>query len=78
MYIYTTEMCVLYLLLTYFVLFAVVTGSSEGIGRAYAYELALRGLNVVLISRNERKLQKAKNEIGKKCYIAYKKLIFCF
>ncbi|XP_005096028.1 inactive hydroxysteroid dehydrogenase-like protein 1 [Aplysia californica] len=42
---------------------AVVTGSSEGIGQAYATELAKRGLNVVLISRNERKLMKAKAEI---------------
>ncbi|BFZ15575.1 hypothetical protein BsWGS_18614 [Bradybaena similaris] len=48
---------------------AVVTGSSEGIGRAYAYELALRGLNIVLISRNERKLQKAKNEIERDCQV---------
>ncbi|XP_005097267.1 inactive hydroxysteroid dehydrogenase-like protein 1 isoform X2 [Aplysia californica] len=36
---------------------AVVTGSSEGIGQAYAYELARRGLNVVLISENERRLR---------------------
>ncbi|XP_035825372.1 inactive hydroxysteroid dehydrogenase-like protein 1 isoform X3 [Aplysia californica] len=35
----------------------VVTGSSEGIGQAYAYELARRGLNVVLISENERRLR---------------------
>lgn len=39
---------------------AVVTGGSEGIGRAYACELAKRGLSVVVISRSEAKLVKAK------------------
>ena len=42
----------------------VVTGGSEGIGQAYACELAKRGLNVVLISRSASKLAKAKAEIG--------------
>ncbi|XP_063786865.1 very-long-chain 3-oxoacyl-CoA reductase-B-like [Pseudophryne corroboree] len=36
---------------------AVVTGASDGIGKAYAEELARRGLNVVLISRTLKKLQ---------------------
>ncbi|KAF4526433.1 hypothetical protein B566_EDAN015065 [Ephemera danica] len=34
----------------------VVTGSTDGIGRAYAEELARRGINLVLISRNHDKL----------------------
>lgn len=42
---------------------AVVTGSSEGIGKAYAQELARRGVNIVLISRGENKLFKAAKEI---------------
>ena len=41
-----------------------VTGGSEGIGQAYACELARRGLNVVVISRSEGKLAKAKALIG--------------
>ncbi len=45
---------------------AVVTGSSEGIGRAVANELAQRGLNLVLVSRREDKLAELKNEILKK------------
>ena len=44
--------------------FAVVTGSSEGIGRAYARELAKRGFNVVLISKPENRLFRAARHIG--------------
>ncbi|KAM5263256.1 inactive hydroxysteroid dehydrogenase-like protein 1 isoform 1-T1 [Ctenodactylus gundi] len=36
---------------------AVVSGATDGIGKAYAEELASRGLNIILISRNEDKLQ---------------------
>lgn len=42
---------------------AVVTGSSEGIGKAYARELAKRGVNVVLISRGENRLYKTARDI---------------
>jgi len=45
-------------------LFAVVTGSSEGIGRAYARELASRGMNLVLISKPENRLYRAAKQIG--------------
>ena len=46
-------------------LFAVVTGSTDGIGRAYALELARRGVNICLISRSLDKLQKTAAEIGR-------------
>jgi len=36
---------------------AVVTGATDGIGKAFAEQLAARKLNVVLISRTESKLQ---------------------
>ncbi|XP_003938221.2 17-beta-hydroxysteroid dehydrogenase type 3 [Saimiri boliviensis] len=36
---------------------AVITGAGDGIGKAYAFELAKRGLDVVLISRTLEKLQ---------------------
>ncbi|XP_035383147.1 very-long-chain 3-oxoacyl-CoA reductase [Electrophorus electricus] len=42
---------------------AVVTGATAGIGRAYAIELARRGLDVVLISRSSEKLHAIAKEI---------------
>ncbi|XP_069776081.1 very-long-chain 3-oxoacyl-CoA reductase-like isoform X2 [Narcine bancroftii] len=52
---------------------AVVTGSTSGIGKAYAHELARRGLNIVLISRSLEKLKATAEEIeqqhGKKTKI---------
>ncbi|KAK8388537.1 hypothetical protein O3P69_020489 [Scylla paramamosain] len=42
---------------------AVVTGSTDGIGKEYAKELAKRGMNLVLISRSMDKLQKVSTEI---------------
>ncbi|KAG7515475.1 very-long-chain 3-oxoacyl-CoA reductase-like [Solea senegalensis] len=42
---------------------AVITGATSGIGKAYAHELARRGLDVVLVSRSEDKLQMVAKEI---------------
>ncbi|KAJ0067631.1 hypothetical protein NL108_008951, partial [Boleophthalmus pectinirostris] len=42
-----------------------VTGASEGIGRAYAFALAERGMNVVIISRTKEKLDIVAKEIAK-------------
>ncbi|XP_034944211.1 inactive hydroxysteroid dehydrogenase-like protein 1 [Chelonus insularis] len=44
---------------------AVVTGSTDGIGKAYAKELAGRGINLILISRTLDRLEETKNEILK-------------
>ncbi|KAL0848812.1 hypothetical protein ABMA28_013237 [Loxostege sticticalis] len=44
---------------------AVVTGSTDGIGKQYAAELARRGCNLVLISRNLDKLRAVASEIEK-------------
>ena len=42
---------------------AIVTGATDGIGKAFAFGLAKRGLNIVLIGRSEDKLSKVKAEI---------------
>ena len=42
---------------------ALVTGSSQGIGRAYAHELAKRGINVVLVARNKERLDNVAKDI---------------
>ncbi|XP_029295221.1 17-beta-hydroxysteroid dehydrogenase type 3 [Cottoperca gobio] len=43
---------------------AVVTGASEGIGRAYALALAEKGMNVVIMSRTKVTLDQVAKEIG--------------
>ncbi len=45
---------------------AVVTGSTDGIGKAFAMELASRGFNIVLISRNIDKLNATAKEVQAK------------
>lgn len=45
---------------------AVVTGATDGIGKAMAFELAKQGLNIVLISRSEEKLNAVKRELTEK------------
>uniref|UniRef100_A0A7N5P8R6 17beta-estradiol 17-dehydrogenase n=1 Tax=Ailuropoda melanoleuca TaxID=9646 RepID=A0A7N5P8R6_AILME len=42
---------------------AVITGAGDGIGKAYSFELARQGLNIVLISRTLNKLQATAAEI---------------
>ncbi|XP_026520456.1 very-long-chain 3-oxoacyl-CoA reductase [Notechis scutatus] len=45
---------------------AVVTGATDGIGKAYAEALAKKGMKVVLISRSQEKLDKTASEIEDK------------
>ena len=46
---------------------AVVCGSSQGIGRAAAIQLASCGASVVLIARNEESLRKVLRELPASC-----------
>ena len=48
--------------------YAVVTGATDGIGKAYAFSLAKQGLSVIIISRTEAKLQAVAEEIDAKNY----------
>jgi len=43
---------------------ALVCGSTQGIGKAVAIELALLGANVILMARNEESLEKIKAELN--------------
>lgn len=49
-----------------FGLWTVVTGATDGIGKAMAFEFARKGLKVVLISRNKEKLEQCSAELIKK------------
>ena len=42
---------------------AIVCGSTQGIGKAIAIELALLGANIILIARNKEKLVEVRNEL---------------
>ncbi|KAI4830001.1 hypothetical protein KUCAC02_001655, partial [Chaenocephalus aceratus] len=50
----------------------VVTGATDGIGKAYAEELARRGFAIVLISRSQEKLDDVSKAIASKCGVETK------
>lgn len=45
---------------------ALVTGATDGIGKAMAFEFARKGLNVVLVSRSKEKLAETEKELRAK------------
>ncbi len=47
--------------------YVVVTGASSGIGKEFAKRFAKRNFDLLLVSSNEEKLLKAKEEISKEC-----------
>jgi hypothetical protein len=49
----------------YYGKWAIVTGATAGIGEAFAYEMAARGMNVIIISRSLDKLEEVKRGILK-------------
>uniref|UniRef100_A0A7N8XSZ1 Hydroxysteroid (17-beta) dehydrogenase 12b n=1 Tax=Mastacembelus armatus TaxID=205130 RepID=A0A7N8XSZ1_9TELE len=51
---------------------AVVTGATDGIGKAYAEELARRGFAIVLISRSQERLDDVSKAISSKCGVETK------
>jgi len=53
---------------------ALVTGATDGIGKAFAEELALRKFNIVLLSRSQNKLDAVKTEIEKEFKVKVKTL----
>lgn len=57
-------------------LWAVVTGASDGIGKEYAFQLAAKGLNIVLVSRTLSKLETIATEIESKYSVSTKVVAF--
>ncbi|PQQ05473.1 very-long-chain 3-oxoacyl-CoA reductase 1-like [Prunus yedoensis var. nudiflora] len=45
---------------------ALITGSTDGIGKALAFEMASKGLNLVLVGRNPSKLEATSTELHEK------------
>ena len=43
--------------------YAFITGGSDGIGKAFAFDLGSQGFNLILVARNKEKLEGVKNEI---------------
>ncbi|KAJ7416906.1 hypothetical protein WISP_67597 [Willisornis vidua] len=56
----------------------VVTGATDGIGKAYAEELAKRGMKMVLISRSKEKLDQVSREIKEKYKVETKVIVADF
>ncbi|WP_435356923.1 SDR family oxidoreductase [Emticicia sp. SJ17W-69] len=57
---------------------ALVCGSTQGIGKAAAIELALLGANVTLLARNEEKLQEVLDELPRKKSQKHRYLVIDF
>ncbi|XP_052896804.1 inactive hydroxysteroid dehydrogenase-like protein 1 [Anopheles moucheti] len=57
---------------------AVITGSSDGIGKGYAHYLASQGMKVLLVARNEAKLKRVAEEITAKYGTETKTLVADF
>ncbi|VDD95463.1 unnamed protein product [Enterobius vermicularis] len=68
----------LYLLSVAGAKWAVITGSTDGIGRAYAFEFARRGFNILLISRNQSRLDEVKEGIEKESKVEVRTIQFDF
>ncbi|PON42337.1 Short-chain dehydrogenase/reductase [Parasponia andersonii] len=58
---------------------AIITGATDGIGKAFASQLAEKGLNLILVGRNSNKLETVSKEIQLTCPgTRIKSLVFDF
>ncbi|EGC36363.1 hypothetical protein DICPUDRAFT_31983 [Dictyostelium purpureum] len=56
----------------------VVTGATDGIGKAYCHQFAKKGLKICLVSRSQEKLDSVASEIEKKYQVKTKVISFDF
>lgn len=54
---------------------ALITGASSGIGKAFAYELAKKGVNLVITARSENKLSQMAEDLQSKFKIQAKYIV---
>src|SRR5712671_4985297 len=54
--------------------YALITGASKGIGKAIAYNLAIKKINLLLIARSEKLLSEISDDLSKKYEIEVKYL----
>ncbi|XP_076472174.1 very-long-chain 3-oxoacyl-CoA reductase-like [Babylonia areolata] len=55
-----------------------VTGCTEGIGKSYAFQLAEKGMDIVLVSRNPQKLSAVAEKIVKQFQVSVKVIVADF
>lgn len=51
---------------------AVITGASSGIGKALGYEIAKKGLNLILVARGQANLEKVADDVQSKFKVSIK------
>ena len=51
---------------------ALITGTTSGIGKAFAEKFASMGNNIILVSRNEEKLKRQQNDLQSQYHVAVK------
>ena len=56
--------------------YALITGGSDGIGKAFAFALAKQGFNLIIVARNLEKLELVRNEILQRSKLLEKKTKF--
>ena len=57
---------------------ALITGSSDGIGKQYCYELAREGFNIILMGRDKQKTEGVAKEVAEQTGVQTKAVIYDF
>ncbi len=57
---------------------ALVTGASDGIGEAYSHQLAKQGINIILVSRSQEKMDKVAKDLESTYGVQTQTVVFDF